>query len=66
MNMNKTMYMKPESTVLEFELPMLLGSSVTVKVDDVEDELIDEGETGGAGYALGRRINLFEDEELEE
>lgn len=64
MKMNKILYIKPELAVVQLELPQLLNNSVTVKVDDVNDELIDDGNsTGSTSNALGRRFDLFEDEE---
>ena len=57
--MKKKMYMKPELEVVVFVMPRLLNGSAAVNVDGTG--VIDYGEEGDPGGALGREYDFFED-----
>lgn len=57
--MKKKMYMKPELEVVVFVMPRLLNGSAAVNVDG--NGVIDYGDQGDPGDALGRENDFFED-----
>lgn len=59
MKMNKKTYMRPDLAVFQLELPTLLDNSVTVDGSGG----LNEGGSGSAGNALGRRSDFYGDEE---